>query len=550
MTSSTNQMDTTTLYFGGDIITLNEQQPSAEALAVKNGRILAVGDMVHVREVAGDIGKEVNLEGRTLVPGFIDSHSHVSMVATKLECANLSRDPMGPVNNIDDLIQQLNTFKDTVDPTSGDWIIGMGYDPSHMEERRHPTRYELDKVSTDYPVMAVHFSGHIRSVNSKLLEMAGISADTLDQEGGHIQRMEGSNEPSGVLEELAGVEIQALMPKQSLREKIAGLKKACSLYYARGYTTIQDGAIIDQESYEAFLTAADEGLLKGDVVGYPFYPFAPELMDHYHPGIQYHHHFRIGGAKLVLDGGLPGYTAFLRDPYFKPLPGMAADYRAYPFFEDQNQINGWVDTFYQNDWPYLVHALGDAAIDQFLEAVATAQKKYPDKKPRPVLVHAIIMQEDQLDSSKDLGVVISFFSAHNYIFGDFHVSDTVGPERGSRINPAASALRRGIIFTIHHDAPITPVDQIFLIWTAVNRIGESGQVHGPEQQISPLEALKASTINAAYQYFEEDIKGSLEIGKLADMVILSQNPLTVDPMAIRDIAVMETIKEGNTIFRL
>ena len=546
--SSGTPEKTSVIYYGGDILTVNDLQPTAEALAVRNGKIRAVGDLERVKETMGSSHQLVDLEGCTLIPGFIDSHSHLSLVAEKMVTANLSCHPAGPVRNLADLKQQLTNYLEAEKLGPGDWIVGMGYDPSHMEEGQHPTRYDLDEVSKDLPVLAIHFSNHILTVNSKLLDLIGYTSETPDPPGGHIQRIEGSNEPNGILEELAGFEVRKIMPQRSLQDKIMGLEKACEYYQSRGYTTIQDGAVVNMEGYDALIEAAEQGIFGADVVGYPFYPQAPELMDLYDFSGRYRNHFRIGGAKLVLDGGLPGYTAYLREPYFKPLPGMAADYRAYPFYEDQNQINSWVEEFYANDWPHLVHALGDAAIDQFLKAVKHAENLYPGQDRRSVLIHAIVMPEDQLDTAQDLSVVISFFSAHNYIFSDFHVSDTVGPERGKRINPAASALKRVINYTIHHDGPITPVDQIDLIWAAVNRMGESGRIHGPDQRISPLEALKASTINAAYQYFEEDTKGSLEVGKLADMVILSDNPLKVAPLKIRDIEVLETIKEGKPIY--
>jgi predicted amidohydrolase YtcJ len=542
--------ESTTIYHGGNIVTVNDAQPRAEALAVKGGKIMAVGSLDDVRKEAGSTAQMIDLNGHTLLPGFIDAHSHLSITAEKLDYANLSRHPIGPVRNIADLKKELNRYKESRDLKPGDWIVGMGYDPSHMEEGRHPTRDDLDEISTDHPVLAIHFSGgHMVAVNSKLLEIYGYTSETPDPPGGHIQRYAGTNEPNGVLEELACMGIRNMIPPRAFNEHLDIIEKAVELYRSKGYTTVQEGAIFTRESYDVLKSAAEQGRLKIDVVGYPLYPAVPELMKHYDPAQTYGNNFRIGGAKLLLDGGLPGYTAYLREPYHKKLPGMAQDYRAYPFYEDQGLIDGWVAEFFENDWPHLIHALGDAAIDQFLEAVEKAEKNYPGKDRRPVLIHAIVMPEDQLDRARDLGVVVSFFSAHNHIFSDFHVSDTIGPDRGARINPAASALKRSMKFTIHHDSPVTPVDQLFLIWAAVNRVGESGEVHGPDQCISPLEALKASTIYAAYQYFEEHTKGSLEPGKIADMVILSDNPLTVDPMAIREIEILETIKEGVTVYR-
>ena len=538
------------LFFGGDIITLDDQSPVADALAVSGGRLVGVGRRNELTPLIGDGTKLIDLDGQTMIPGLIDSHSHLYFTADKIDYANLSWPPIGPVTTIQDLKRELIAYKESRDFKPGDWIIGMGYDPSHMEEKRHPTRKDLDEVSTEHPVLAIHFSvGHMLAVNSRLLDMAGLTSETPDPPGGRIQRYPGTSEPNGVLEETACQLIRDLMPVRSFQERVELLGRAADLYVSRGYTTIQEGAIFNREAYETLLGAAAQGRFKADVVGYPYYPMCPELMEHFRPSNGYKNHFRIGGAKLVLDGGLPGYTAYLREPYYRPLPGMAADYRGYPFYEDQGVINNWVEEFYKNDWPHLIHGLGDAAVEQFLDAVENAEQKYPGKGLRPALIHAIVMGEDQLDRARDLNVAPSFFSAHNYLFSDFHVSDTLGPERGSRINPAAGALRRGLKFTIHHDSPVTPTDQIKVMWAAVNRIGESGNVNGPDQCISPLEALKASTIYAAHQYFEEKTKGSLEVGKLADLVILSQNPLETSPIDIRNIEVLATIKEGEFVFQ-
>jgi len=541
--------ETTAIYHGGHIVTVNDAQPQAEALAVKGGKIIAVGPLDEVKKVVG-APRMVDLNGHTLLPGFIDGHSHLSLVADTFGYAGLGCGSMGTVQDIDGLKQQMIEHRKRTNPKPGDWIIGYGYDPSKMAEDRHPTKHDLDEVSTDHPVVAFHFSGHMIEVNSKLLEMVSYTEQTPNPPGGHIQRFEGTNEPNGVLEEMAGFKVREMMPKRSPAEKTDDLEKALERYIAAGYTTVQDGAVFDPADFEVLSQAAEKGRFAVDVVGYPFYAKHPQLMKHYRPAGQYRNHFRIGGAKIVLDGGLPGYTAYLREPYHKPLPGMATDYRAYPFYTNQEQINTWFAEFYEKGWPHLCHALGDAAIDQMLDAVEFAENKHPGKKLRPIMVHAIVMGEDQLDRAKRLGAQITFFSAHNHVFSDFHVSDTVGPERGARINPAASAGKRGINYTLHHDAPVIPIiSQLFLMWAAVNRVGESGEVHGPDQCISPLEALKASTIYAAYQYFEENTKGSLESGKLADMVILSENPLAVDPMDIRDIEILETIKEGVTVYQ-
>jgi predicted amidohydrolase YtcJ len=221
----------------------------------------------------------------------------------------------------------------------------------------------------------------------------------------------------------------------------------------------------------------------------------------------------------------------------------------YPMIESQDEVDRQVMDVYRNNWPLLCHTNGDAAMDMLLSAVEKAEKAYPGKDRRTVIIHAQTMQEDQLDLADELGMISSFFPAHVYYWGDRHRDVFLGPERAARINPLKSALDRGMVFTGHHDCPVTPVDMMTIVWAAVNRMTSGGEKLGPEQGIPVYEALKMVTINAAHQYFEEDKKGTLESGKIADLVILSGNPLKVDPMVIKDIAVEETIKEGITVYR-
>jgi predicted amidohydrolase YtcJ len=232
------------------------------------------------------------------------------------------------------------------------------------------------------------------------------------------------------------------------------------------------------------------------------------------------------------------------------LPGAPrSDYRGYPAFEDQASLNALILMAVQKGWPILAHTNGDAAADQLLTAVRAALRVHPVKDHRTTIIHAQTLHEDQLDAAKRLGMLPSFFPSHVYYWGDRHRDIFLGPERSSRISPAASAVRRGLRFTLHHDAPVVPEDMLHVIWCAVNRVTREGKLLGPDQRIAAREAVKAVTSHAAWQYFEEKRKGSLEPGKLADLVILSDNPLKVKPITIKDIRVLETVKEGQTVYR-
>jgi predicted amidohydrolase YtcJ len=283
-----------------------------------------------------------------------------------------------------------------------------------------------------------------------------------------------------------------------------------------------------------------------DVVAFPHYAQAPtSALDAY--SRKYVNHLRIGGVKIDLDGGSPGRTAYLREPYFKQHSGEVK-YRGYPRFADQDQLNELVVSYYKRAVPVLIHALGDAAVDQAIAAVSAAERAVAGQDRRTQLIHLQQIQEDQLDAVRRLHVTLTFQVAHVYYFGDVHQDEIFGPERAARITPLRSAIDRALPVSIHTDAPVHPVDQMTLIWAAVNRQTAGGRVLGPPQRITVLEALQASTIGPAYQFFEERDKGSLEVGKLADFVILDRNPLAEPPESLRTIGVVETIKEGVTVF--
>ena len=251
---------------------------------------------------------------------------------------------------------------------------------------------------------------------------------------------------------------------------------------------------------------------------------------------------------MNLDGSPQGKTAWLTEPYYVPPEGQQADYRGYPAITDEEAI-ALVDKAFGNGWQILAHCNGDAAMDQFIMAIRAATEKYGKADRRPVMIHAQTVREDQLDAMKELGIIPSFFGMHTYYWGDWHRDSVLGPERAARISPAASTLKRGMIYTQHHDAPVAMPNSIMILASQMNRTTRSGKVLGPEQRVSVMDALKSITINAAYQYFEEDSKGSLEPGKLADLVILDKNPLKAEPADIKDIKVIETIKEGISIYK-
>ncbi|HEB81355.1 MAG TPA: amidohydrolase [Gammaproteobacteria bacterium] len=553
MLISTSVMASTTpvkVYTNGVILTMNDAMPQAEAVAVKDGKILAAGRKSEVMKKAGGKAETIDLKGKTLMPGFIDSHSHLGLAGTKLALANMSNPPAGPITSIEDIQQGFRDWikEHQIKPGDGRVAAGWGYDHTQLKEHRHPTRDDLDKVSKDIPIVLIHFSTHQTVLNTPALKLFKINENTPDPEGGRILREKDGKTPNGILQETASIPVKLKIFGATYEEKKRRILMAQQNYLENGFTTAQEAAVLDQEWVDAFRHLGRDGDLKLDVAGLAFFKVADELLANYEKDRQYKNHFRLAGVKLILDGGSPGRSAFLRDPYYVQKEGEKY-FRGVPLFPKQEDIDRMVAGYYEKGWQAYIHALGDAAVDQAIHAIEGAEKKYPGKDRRTQIIHAQLFHEDQIEKVASLDATVSFQIAHVFYFGDFHRQETFGPQLAEHLCPVRSALDHGLSVSIHHDAPVHPADQLFLIWNAVNRVTRSGHVLGPNERISVMDALKASTINAAYQLKEEKIKGSIEPGKLADFVVLSDNPLSIDPMKLKDIKVLETIKEGQTVFK-
>jgi predicted amidohydrolase YtcJ len=544
--------DADAIYFGGPIVTVDDRRPGAEAVAIRDGRIVAVGSRREVEsEHKGASTKMVDLAGRTLVPGFIDAHGHMWGAGVQAMAANLLPPPDGPVQSIKDLQEQLRRWMATSN-IARDFgvVIGFGYDDSQLVEQRHPTAEELDEVSRDLPMIVIHQSGHLHALNSKALEMAGITAATEDPQGGVIRRKPGTREPSGVMEGTVLIrEFLRIMPKLSLQQQLALLEAGQDLYAKYGHTTAQEGRALPG-NVDLYMAAAQAGRLKLDAVVYPEVLLTPDtgFMTGPYAGRSYRNGMRIGGVKLTLDASPQGRTAWLTQPYLTPPPGQSAGFTGYPAMPDDQAIAA-VERAYRNGWQILIHTNGDAAIDQMIKAVESASRRYPGPDRRTVMIHGQTLREDQVPKLKALGIFPALFPMHTFYWGDWYVQTVLGPERAANISPTGWMMKSGMRFSSHHDAPVAFPDTMRVLSATMNRVTRSNQVIGPEHRVDPLIALKAMTLWAAYQHFEEATKGSIEVGKLADFAILSDNPLTIEPLKIANIKVIETIKEGQTIFR-
>jgi predicted amidohydrolase YtcJ len=534
------------IFVGENIITVDDATAGAEAVAIRGGKILATGDRRTILRLQGKNTKLIELGQQALLPGFIDTHGHAGNQSKMLGLANVSPAPVGTVNDLEDMAGVLQQYILKQEIPAGQWVVGFGYDDSLLAEGRHPTRDDLDAVSADHPIFLLHASGHLGAANSAALELTGIDADSENPPGGVIRRRENTSEPDGVLEESAVWKVYLALPQPSLEDSLKQLVAAQRYYASNGLTTIQEGGATAGD-LEVFRAAAERNQLLLDLVAYPFWHADKEAMPEIGSVGEYSNRFRVGGVKLSLDGSPQGKTAYLSQPYVVPPPGQSPDYRGYPAFPAET-VNQAVHDLLARQIPLLAHANGDAAAEMLINAVEQASQELKAKDSRVVMIHAQTVRDDQLDRMATLGMIPSFFPAHTFFWGDWHRESVLGPERADRISPTRSALDRGLKFTVHNDAPVTPPVPIDLLWSTVNRRTRSNDILGPAQRIPVYEAIKALTINGAYQYFEEHSKGSITPGKWADLVVLSADPLAIDPEDLRDIRVLATWSQGVQVF--
>jgi predicted amidohydrolase YtcJ len=545
------------VYFNGRIITVDDEKPEAEAVATRDGRIIYVGDLAGSERLVSEQTRKVDLRGRTMAPGFVDAHGHVVSAGIQAASANLLPMPDGQVNSFGQLVDTLRTWADSdtgiefVENTG--WLVGFGFDDSQLEEQVFPTARELEQVSQDSPMMIIHQSGHFGVFNRKALELAGITDCRKEIPGGSIRCEADGQTPNGVLEENAFFSaLSAFLVNIDEAYNLELFRQGMQSFARFGYTTAQEGRAFAQTVATAETKAA-QGPLPIDVAMYVDFT-AKDLLNqsaYYsgsgYDGIAYNNGLRIAGVKLTVDGSPQGKTAWLSQPYFAPPEGQGEGYAGYPAMTAK-QVNDEVMDAFAHDRQVLVHCNGDAAIDRYLDAVEKAVQEHGLEDRRNVLIHGQTLRKDQISRIKELGIVPSLFPMHTFYWGDWHRESVLGPERAAYISPTRDVLDAGLVFSSHHDAPVANPDSMRVLAATVTRVTRSGMVLGPDQRVTPYEGLKAITIWPAYQHFEEQVKGSIEVGKQADFVILSADPLTTDPLKIADIKVLETINDGRTIF--
>jgi len=461
--------------------------------------------------------------------------------------ANMLSPPDGEVRDIASLQDVLRAWMaenaEIVDKVN--LVIGFGYDDAQLAELRHPTREDLDAVSRDVPIVIVHQSGHIGVANSKALEVAGIDASSPNPDGGAIRRG-ADGEPNGVLEEYAFFTAIVPMLSKLGEEGIEAFARAgAELWASYGYTTAQDGRSA-RPIVEALKAIDARGDLPIDVVAFPD---VLEDRDYISEAVSqdYDGHVRVGGCKLTIDGAPQGFTALRDRPYYDPVGDYPAGYAGYSAVS-MEQVQDAVNWCYAHKVQILTHSNGEGASDMLIAALGEAQKQYGDPGNRPVLIHGQFLREDQVDSYQKLGVFMSLFPMHTFFWGDWHRDHTVGPVNAENISPTGWVHQRGMKFATHHDAPVARPDSMRILSATVTRRTRSGDILGPHQRVDVMTALKAMTIWPAWQHFEEDEKGSIEVGKTADFVLLSKDPTAVDPETLSGLKVMATIKDDAVIY--
>ncbi len=612
---------------------MDESCPRVEAVYTENGRIVKRGTKEEAEAYVKADTQRIDLKGKTLLPGFIDGHSHFTGLANSLSQCDLSESV-----SFSDIIERMRSFIQENEIPEGEWVVGTNYDHNFLEEKRHPDRKILDEISEKHPVLVIHASSHMGVVNTKGLESQKLDAGVEDPEGGHYGRDQKTGELDGYMEENAFVAFRNAMPMIGIDKLMELMKKAQEIYAGYGVTTVQEG-MVTPPLFQLLKYAEKNKVLYLDLAAY----FDLEQAESFEKDLEeyqnhYRNHLKAGGFKMFLDGSPQGRTAWMKEPYEKAEDG----YRGYPIKKD-SQVENLILTALKKKQQILTHCNGDAAAEQLITQFEKVCKEHPEikscrpvmvhaqlvqkeqlermkklsmmpsffvvitqfekvckehpeiKSCRPVMVHAQLVQKEQLERMKKLSMMPSFFVAHTYYWGDIHI-ENFGMERAKNISPAGSAQKMGIPYTFHQDSPVLMPDVFRTIWCAVRRTTRNGVELDQEESVSAYEALKAMTVNAAYQYFEENEKGSIEEGKLADLIIVDKDPLSVsadeayealkamtvnaayqyfeenekgsieegkladliivdkDPLSVsadelKDILVLETFKEGVSVFR-
>jgi hypothetical protein len=521
------------VFVNGRVHTVDARNAIAEAVAVEGERITAVGSNAAVRPLAGPGTRVVDLHGRSLLPGFIDAHCHVTGVGSAQTAIDCKAPGMGSIRALAEEVRK----RAALEP-AGTWIRGRGYDQTRLAEQRHPNRFDFDPVAPDHPVIFTRTCGHICAANSKALELAGLSDTTPDPAGGRYDRADGRI--LGVAYETAQAPIQrvsALSPAE-LR---AGILAGQEAYLRAGATSVHDaGGLVGP----AFVEAQDlhaAGRLRLRVYafgtdGFGSRPGSALVQSGVHTGFG-DDRLQIGAYKVVTDGSTSGPTGATREPYASNSDDSGI------LYWQQHELEDMVDKAHRGGFQVTVHAVGDRAIENYLDAIGRAMEAFPREGLRHRIEHCAILAPDLRPRVRRLGMVPAMQPAFFWEFGDGYIVN-YGRQRADWFFPVKTMLAMGVIVAGSSDAPVTDHRPLFGIEQAMTRATNGGDCCGPDERLDLDAAIRLHTINGAYASFEERKKGSIEVGKLADLVVLSADITRVPPPELRDVPITMTIVGG------
>jgi predicted amidohydrolase YtcJ len=538
-----------TIFYGGDIVTMNKSQPSAEAVAVQDGKIIKVGSLTKLKAMQGKDTKLINLNGQTLMPGLVEPHVHILGTAFSEEIfLNLSNFTM-PHDTLDSLVSKLTAYGKNL--KDGQWITAFGVDPSRTDPfMSELTADILDKVSTTKPIFVMNQSMHIAYVNHKAMEMAGITDSTPDPKGGKLLR-DSKGHLTGVIYEVPAFYLflnKIPLPSQEIVEQ--AVSKVGQTMVSKGVTTSAEISLggylgVDKE-YALFNAMTRSGKLPVRVRGYMYSNAYPTTNNNYKPG-QGDDTFKLIGVKIVADGSNQGLTGAMSKPYDYPVG--TTNMGTLNFTEQE--LYDLAKPRFDEGWQISVHSNGDKSIGQTLNVFSKLIQKPADAKTRLRIEHFTVPTEAQIDKAAKLGVIPGFTIGHTDYWGEAFHNHLIGAERADRIDPSASMIKKGMHFAYHSDSPVSPIHPLKYASEGAARLWQVApqKVLNPNQKVSINNALKAITIDAAYQLKMDDKIGSIQEGKYADFAIVNQNPMKTDAYKIRDIEVNETWVNGQQVFK-
>ncbi len=523
----------------GIVLTVDDKDTRATALLIVGDKIVSVGSDEEILRQVGDGGEVIDLLGKTVAPGFVDCHAHPMGFGQSLMTVDCRTPPM---MSIDDIVGGIR--KAVAEKHEGEWILGRGYDDFKLAEKRNPNRWDLDKAAPKNPVLITRLCGHVSVANSLALELAGITKDTKEPEGGEIDRDPETGEPTGVLRGGVRAPLRKIIPPTSFEALKKGIKLAASEFTARGVTSVSDAGVGDPTVVKAYKAAIDEGMtLRVNMM------MSRDLLSEMTKlGLETgfgDEKLRIGAIKMVFDGSFSGRTAAMSRP-FRDTPDNSG-----MLYMSQEELNEGVETSLAAGFQVGVHAIGDRAISGVLDAYEGALKKHPKQDHRFRIEHCGINSSEIVSRIKRLGVIP--VPQPIFLYGEGESYRAGLEEKDLKwAYPVRSWLDAGIAVAFSSDCPATSGEELISpllgIYVAVTRKTDAGQELGLEQRVGVEEAIRAYTMGGAYATFEEGIKGSIEPGKLADLTVISQDPTSVEAEEIKDLSIEMTIIGGRIVY--